>query len=409
MNRGLKSLEEKVLSQNLCTACGACLSLCPYLRSWQGRVVKLHDCDLDEGRCFAYCPRTEVDLDQIHRKVFGVHPVRNSNGALNPVGIIPKCYPTAAAGPRGPLSEPEALLSRRLARREERSIISNGVNCEEMEIGPVRNILMARARDPIWRKKAQSGGVVSALIDYALKKKAIDAAILTPRDTDFLPKGRIVRNREDILNCAGSNYVSGPTLEALHKGPWQGEEKIGVVGLPCHALALVKMRTAPVEKKGSIDKVNLVIGLFCTWALEYEKLMVFLKKRVGEGCIEKMDITPPPERLFKIKMADGLHNLPVDEIRPFIRNGCRVCFDMTAEFSDISVGTVEGIEGWNTVILRSDTGEDLFKKAEGEGIIESQPLPADHLNHLKEASSLKKERAILAVKKMEDCPEGNIP
>ena len=268
-----------------------------------------------------------------------------------------------------------------------------GQKYEKIEMGPVRKILMARARDPIWRKKAQSGGVVSALIDYALKKKAIDAAILTPRDTDFLPKGRIVRNREDILNCAGSSYVSGPTLEALHKGPWQEEEKIGVVGLPCHALALAKMRTAPVEKKGSIDKVNLVIGLFCTWALEYEKLMVFLKKRVGEGCIEKMDITPPPERLFKIKMADGLHNLPVDEIRPFIRNGCRVCFDMTAEFSDISVGTVEGIEGWNTVILRSDTGEDLFKKAEGEGIIESKPLPADHLNILKKhLSSRKNER-----------------
>jgi coenzyme F420 hydrogenase subunit beta len=346
MNKGLKGLEERVLSQNLCTACGACLSLCPYLRSWQGRVVKLHDCGLDEGRCFAYCPRTEVDLDGIYQKGFGL-------------------------------------------------------KYEKIEIGPVRKILMARARDPIWRKKAQSGGVVSALIEYALKKKAIDAAILTPRDTDFLSKGRIVRNREDVLNCAGSSYVSGPTLEALHKGPWQGEEKIGVVGLPCHALALAKMRTAPVEKKGSIDKVNLVIGLFCTWALEYEKLMVFLKKRVGEGCIEKMDITSPPERLFKIMMADGLHNLPVDEIRPFIRNGCRVCFDMTAEFSDISVGTVEGIEGWNTVILRSDTGEDLFKKAEGECIVESQPLPADHLNHLKEASLLKKERAVIAIRERE--------
>jgi coenzyme F420 hydrogenase subunit beta len=100
-------------------------------------------------------------------------------------------------------------------------------------------------------------------------------------------------------------------------------------------------------------------------------------------------------------MADGLHNLAVDEIRPFIRNGCRVCFDMTGEFSDISVGTVEGIEGWSTVILRSDTGEDLFKKAEGEGIIESKPLPADHLSHLREASLLKKERALSTIRERE--------
>jgi len=171
MNKGLKGLEERVLSQNLCTACGACLSLCPYLRSWQGRVVKLHDCGLDEGRCFAYCPRTEVDKDGIYQKEFGQKYEKN-------------------------------------------------------DIGPVRNILMARARDPIWRRKAQSGGVVSALIDFALKKKAIDAAILTPRDTDFLPKGRIVRNREDILNCAGSNYVSGPTLEVLLGGKLYAREPL---------------------------------------------------------------------------------------------------------------------------------------------------------------------------------------
>jgi coenzyme F420 hydrogenase subunit beta len=354
MNRGLKGLEEKVFQKDLCTACGACLSLCPYLRSWQGRVVKLHDCGLDEGRCFAYCPRTEVDQGALQRK-------------------------------------------------------AHGKDYNDVEMGPVRNILMARTRDPIWRKKAQSGGVVSALIDYALRRKAIDAAILTLRGADFLPQGRIVRNREDIFNCAGSSYVSGPTLEALHKGPWQGEEKIGVVGLPCQTLALAKMRTAPVEKKGSIDKVDLVIGLFCTWALEYEKLMVFLKKRVGEGCIEKMDITPPPERLFKIKMEDGLHSLPVDEIRPFIRNGCRVCFDMTAEFSDISVGTVEGIEGWNTIIIRSDRGEAIFIEAEEEGMIECKPLPEDHLNHLKEASLLKKERALNAVREMGITQGNNSP
>jgi len=30
MNKGLKGLEERVISQDLCAACGACLSLCPY-------------------------------------------------------------------------------------------------------------------------------------------------------------------------------------------------------------------------------------------------------------------------------------------------------------------------------------------------------------------------------------------
>jgi coenzyme F420 hydrogenase subunit beta len=309
-------------------------------------VVKLHDCGLDEGRCFSYCPRAEADVENIGQKE------------------VCQKY-------------------------------------EKMEVGPVRKIWMARAGDPIWRRKAQSGGMVSALIDFALKKKVIDAAILTLREADFLPEGRIVRNRDDILTCAGSSYVSGPTLEALHKGPWQEQEKIGVVGLPCQTLALTRMRSSSLEKRTPVDQVELVIGLFCTWALEYERFIPFLKERVGQSDIFKLEITPPPERLLKVHTDGKLHTLPVDEIRPFIRKGCRVCLDMTAELSDISVGTVEGVEGWNTIIIRSDRGEMLFKEAKEEGMIESQPLPEVRLNHLKEASLLKRERALNAIKESE--------
>ncbi|MBM4322810.1 MAG: hypothetical protein FJ115_04540 [Deltaproteobacteria bacterium] len=346
MNRGLKGLEEKVLRKDLCIACGACLSLCPYLRSWQGRVVKLHDCSLEEGRCFAYCPRAELEFAQIEHEEIG------------------KKY-------------------------------------EKIEVGPVRKVWMARAKDPVWRKRAQSGGVVSALIDFALRKKVIDAAILTQRETDFLPGGRIVRNRQDILTCAGSSYVSGPTLEAFHKGPWQEGEKIGVVGLPCQAFALTRMKSSSLEKRTPVDKVGLVIGLFCTWALEYERFIAFLKVRVGKSDIYKLEITPPPERLLKVYTNGQLYAIPVDEIRPFIREGCHVCSDMTAEFSDISAGTVEGIDGWNTMIVRSDRGEALFKEAEKEGVIECQSIPEAHLNHLKEASILKKERALNTIKERE--------
>lgn len=346
MNKGLKGLEERVLSQNLCTACGACLSLCPYLCSWQGRVVKLHDCGLDEGRCFAYCPRTEVDLR---------------------------------------VTYPEGSRQKR----------------EGNEIGPFRAVLMARAKNPALRQRAQSGGVVSALIDFALRQKAIDAAILTVRNTDFLPKGEIARNCEDIFNYTGSSYVSGPTLEALHRGPWLEDERIAAVGLPCQVQALARMRSTSFERKTPVDRVEFVIGLFCTWALEYEPFHDFLMKRVGKSPMMRMDITPPPERLLKIQTDQSFHVISIDEIRAFIRKGCQVCLDMTAELSDISAGTVEGIEGWNTIILRSDRGERLFKEAEAEDIVESQPLPEGHLNHLKEASVLKRERAVKEIRNRE--------
>ena len=347
MNKGLKGLESKVLDRSQCAACGACLSLCPYLRSWKGRTVKLHDCDLSEGRCFSFCPRTEVDLDALHRFVFG------------------KGY-------------------------------------EDIETGPVRRVVMARALAPEFTRRAQNGGVVSALIALALEESVIQAAVITERDAELLPQGRIVKKREEVLSCAGSSYVTGHTLEALNRGPWEGNERIGVVGLPCQVLAVARMKMSPLEKRTPVDRVDLVIGLFCTWALDYRPFAGFLKERFGDNPIRKLDITPPPERLLNVTVGNELHQIPLDEIRAFIRSSCQVCLDMTSELSDISVGTVEGEEGWNTVIVRTEGGEDLLHRAESKGVLETRAYPDDKWAHLKEASILKKQRGLNALKEVQE-------
>ena len=97
---------------------------------------------------------------------------------------------------------------------------------------------------------------------------------------------------------------------------------------------------------------------------------------------------------MEVTAGGELYQIPVDDIRPFIRPSCRVCLDMTAELSDISVGTVEGKEGWNTVIVRTAKGEDLLTRAKKAGVIEIRPLTKNNLSHLKEASLLKKRRAL---------------
>ncbi len=158
------------------------------------------------------------------------------------------------------------------------------------------------------------------------------------------------------------------------------------------------MKASKLDKKTPIDRVDLVIGLFCTWALEYKPFMAFLKERVNGLPIKKLNITPPPERILEVTAGNKLVRIPVDDIRPFIRSSCRVCLDMTAELSDISVGTVEGKEGWNTVIVRTAMGENLLRRAKKAGIIETKSLPKDNLKHLIEASLLKKRRALDALK-----------
>jgi coenzyme F420 hydrogenase subunit beta len=351
MNEGQKGLEQKVLSKNMCAACGACLSLCPYLKSRQGKVVKLDDCDLTTGRCYAYCPRSQVDWEGLQARMFGT-------------------------------------------------------DYQDIEIGSARKILIARANDSVWKGKVQTGGVVSALIDFALKEGIIHSAVLTQREADLLPHGRIVSERGQVLSCSGSSYISGVTLEALNLGPWKGEERIGVVGLPCQILALAKMKDSNLPTQTPIERVVLRIGLFCTWALDYKPFKRFLEDRFGNQPIQKLDITPPPERLLKVWVGDQVQEIPLDEIRAFIRPSCRVCPDMTSEFADLSVGTVEGMADWNTVIVRTERGEELLNRAIKAGIIESRPLPEETLAHLKEASQLKKQRALAALKEQGDLDEG---
>lgn len=350
-DRGLKSLEDRVLRRDLCTLCGACASLCPYLRPWKGRMVKMEDCDLTEGRCFSYCPRIEVDWDHLHRVTFG-----------------------------GP--------------------------CRDAALGTAMEILMARTTEPSILERAQTGGVVSALIMHALQSGTVNAAVLTRRTHDHLPVGTVVRDAEAVRECAGSSYVAGPTLEAFNRGPWQAGEEVALVGIPCQVMALAKMRASPLEKKTPIDSIKLIVGLFCTWALSYEPFMGFLRERLNGAPVQKMDITPPPQRLLKVTIPHEVVDVPIDEIRQYIRPTCSICPDMTSEFADISVGTVEGIEGWNTVIIRTDRGLRIFEGTKKTGLIETAPLPHENSEHLKEASLLKKKRALESLREREG-PEGH--
>jgi coenzyme F420 hydrogenase subunit beta len=275
-------------------------------------------------------------------------------------------------------------------------------------MGEVKRVFIARATDPEIKRKAQTGGVVSALISFALEKGMIDAALLTRRDDDQMPEGFVARSREEVLACAGSSYVAAGTLEALNREPWKDNERVAIVGLPCQVLASAKMRPLFKEKRDLGRRVNLVVGLFCTWALVYGAFIRFVQERVKGSPILGMDISPPPEPFLRVRTSNTTWEIPLEQIREFIQPGCSVCLDLTSELADVSVGTVEGKEGWNTVIVRTEQGKELLRVAEREGIIETLPLPDVNLQHLKQASLLKKRRGLLALKERGELERGCI-
>ena len=106
-------LKKDVLERSLCTGCGACVSLCPYQVIYSDRTVQLFDCDLQDGKCYAFCPRTPADYGRMRESLFNV----------------------------------DELTS---------------------EIGAVKGFYLTRAADPDLRARAQHGGTVTALLEAAM-------------------------------------------------------------------------------------------------------------------------------------------------------------------------------------------------------------------------------------------------
>jgi coenzyme F420 hydrogenase subunit beta len=67
---GDNELQEDVLKKELCIGCGACVELCPYFKYHKGKTSQLFPSTLEHGRCYAYCPKAEVDLDDLSQKLF---------------------------------------------------------------------------------------------------------------------------------------------------------------------------------------------------------------------------------------------------------------------------------------------------------------------------------------------------
>jgi len=335
---GPNELRAGVFEKDLCIGCGACVSLCPYFKNYNGKTAMLFPCTQEEGRCFAYCPKIEVNLDAVSRHLYGA-----------PYSMDP--------------------------------------------IGRYRSVMKSRAGKKVKRADFQAGGTVTALMTCALASGKIDAAILTGRE-GLLPEPRIVTDPSAVAGFAASKYTAAPTLAAYNEAVREGRSNLGLVLTPCQALALAQMRANPTKQEEFVDPVGFVAGLFCTWALDYRALRDLLAEQTDINTIRKFDIPPPPAGVMEVYTESGKIDIPLDEIRKRVPNSCDYCFDMTAEFTDVSVGVFETSGAWNTLIIRTERGEAMVDDAVKNGYLELDDMPAENLEHLKMAAGNKKRRAL---------------
>ncbi len=331
------ALQEQVMQKGNCTGCGMCVGLCPYVKAIGENIAYVHNCELEDGNCFQVCPRTQTDWAAIDRQVFS---------------------------------------------RERTDHV----------LGNYANIYYARSLNQASADRGQYGGVVSEITSFLLEKGYADGAVLTKSEENRLPRPAIARNRDEVLACAGSNYTATPVLAALNHGAKSGMNNIAVVGRPCQVLAVRKMQKLQSTPGHNLsgDKVGFVIGLFCFWSLQ-SKLHDLLEAKTQGSRRLKVDI--PNDMVVHTEKNETVR-VPIDEIRPLVREECHQCFDPTSEFADLSVGSTEHDPQWNTLVVRSAKGQKIVDEAVAEKRLKIKPYPADRLPLLLNAVRNKKVRTL---------------
>ncbi|MGZ7108152.1 MAG: Coenzyme F420 hydrogenase/dehydrogenase, beta subunit C-terminal domain [Methanobacterium sp.] len=170
-----------------------------------------------------------------------------------------------------------------------------------------------------------------------------------------------------------------------------------MVGTPCQILAASKMD----KYMDGEFPVDIKIGLFCMENFSYSYMKELLKgheidiKDVRECRIEK-------GHAWFYLTEDRVFKIPLKEAKKCVRKNCQVCMDFTSENSDISVGSVGSPEGWSTVIVRTDKGNQILTSAEAEGHLETKPMTDSGLKIMEKLAMEKKDENKAEIKKRED-------
>ncbi|MHA2121491.1 MAG: Coenzyme F420 hydrogenase/dehydrogenase, beta subunit C-terminal domain, partial [Promethearchaeota archaeon] len=309
LGMGFKELRDHVISNDNCVLCGCCYTLCPRIGMNENEPA-LIDYDPECSTCFRYCPQTYYPEELFEKELF------NTN--------VQRSYP----------------------------------------FGLYQKITSAKSTNEEILKVAQNGGVVSTLLIHALETGLIDGVLLIDRDENWGPQPFIARTKEEILSCAGSKYTVAPTLSIYKDAINEFKlEKLAFVGMPCQIQAVRKLQLySPLSTE--YGKFTLIIGLFCYSNYSYDLMREFVQEDLGISLttVTKIDVS---NGKFYIYMNDGsIKEAPIKNTKKFNWVSCQHCKDYCAEGADISVGSVGALEnGWNSVILRTDIGDNLFNDA----------------------------------------------
>lgn len=255
--------------------------------------------------------------------------------------------------------------------------------------GTYQNIYIGNANDEDVRLRSASGGIISAILIWLLKKKKIDGAVvLRMSETQpWMNEPFIATTKEEILSAAQSKYTISSVNEILPEvEKFQG--KLAYVGLPGQVQSIRKLEEI---NDPSVKNIKYIFGPFYGNTLHFSSVQSFLRS------YEEKDYTQIKKLYFRygewpgnmrVELKSGriieLPKFHANYLIPFhILKNSLLCTDLSNEFTDISGGDAwapvyeERGKGFSMVISRSEKGQEIIDKMLKDGSLSLSPIGLD--------------------------------
>jgi coenzyme F420 hydrogenase subunit beta len=333
-----KELHDEVIDTGLCTGCAGCVISCP------------HD-------------------------VIGYH---HSEGEYRPFHLEEELGPTDCVhGQKGCTTCTRACPRFRAWEPEANEHLFDRDRADDEVAGIYSDILLTRASDETVHRMGQDGGLVSAILIWAMDEGYIDGALTSFLDGeagDWRARPGVAADRDEVLASAGSRYTYSANTLAIDEARERGLSKLALVGMSCQSSVPPVMWHRKVGKVGKPIVFN--IGLLCSKTFDdaiFEELFD-AKYGLDKREMVKMNI----KGVFQIWMRDGgYHEINLKECHAWTREGCNHCPDFAAEHADISCGGIGENADWTLTIVRTDLGREIITRMIDQGVIEARPGDSD--------------------------------
>lgn len=270
-----------------------------------------------------------------------------------------------------------------------RELFYKDASCFHSFIGAYEQIGIGYSCDPNIRKAGASGGIISAVLIWLLRKKMIDGAVVLgmSESEPWLTQAYIATSEEEILNGAQSKYIISSTNDILPEIE-KFDGKLAYIGIPGQVQSIRKLQ---VMNHPSVKNIEYIFGPFYGNTLHFSSIKSFLRTygekdyhditklyfRYGEWP-GKMRVELKSGRVIELKKFHANYLIPFHILRNSL-----YCTDLTNEYTDISGGDAwapvyeERGKGFSMIISRSKKGDEILRMMQEDGSLSFTPV-AEH-------------------------------